>query len=316
MTISDAAELLLAEDEFLILTHRRPDGDTIGSAAALCRTLKACGKTAYLFPNEEFTPKYAFLYKELVAPEGFRPRKIVAVDIAATQLLPDSAAAYENEIYLSLDHHGSNTSFARNVLTQPRRSATGELIWDLALALSVAPDRKIAEAVYVAIATDTGCFCYPNTTPRCHEIAARAIELGVPFGVLNKLFFETKTKGRFFIERYLFGNLRFSESKRIAGVVISQRQIAECGATPDDMDNLSSLPRQIEGIECSITLTELEAGGYKGSVRTGPLIDASALCGHFGGGGHPRAAGFTTDGGAEEALALLMQLAEQELAHA
>lgn len=315
MTLNEAAAFLRQGDRYLILTHRRPDGDTVGSAAALCRLLRACGKQAHLYPNEDLTPKFAFLYEGLLAPEGYEAALLVAADIATEDLLPQSAQWCRGKIDLCIDHHGSNGLFARQTLVDPGRSAVGELIWELGELLGVPPSIPFCDGVYTAIATDTGCFRYPNTTARAHEVAGRCMESGADFGRINKVFFETKSPARFRVEQYLFEHLAFSADGAVAAALFPRQAIDTLGATSDDLDNLAALPRQIEGVECSIILTYTKDGGYKASVRTGERVNASDLCGQFGGGGHARAAGCTLQGDGPACLRRLVAAAQGALGY-
>ena len=117
--LMEAGEWLLEHDDYLILTHRRPDGDTVGCAAALCRGLRQKGKRAFVFPNEDLTPRLGFLLEGLTAPAGLLPAHILAVDIADRALLTEGEAIYGGRVALCIDHHPSNTGYAERLLLQP-----------------------------------------------------------------------------------------------------------------------------------------------------------------------------------------------------
>lgn len=310
-----AARRLMAAGRILILTHRRPDGDTAGSAAALCRGLRQVGRTAAILPNEEITPRLAFLMEGLTAAEDFVPDLICAVDIADPALLTDSAKRLAGGIDLCLDHHPSNVGYAEELVLEEKAAAAGEVVWAVLRELGAEPDLPIWEALYVAVATDTGCFRFSNTTPLAHRIAADAIAAGLDFHKHNHTFFEAKSKNRFLIERKMFDAMIFSADGRIACSRLDRAWLNEIGATDDDLDNLSTLTMALEGVDCGIILTQNKKDpAYKVSVRTHKPADASRICQAFGGGGHPRAAGCTVAGEAEEAAARLMDAAEKELA--
>lgn len=314
MELNEAAALLMGANDYLILTHRRPDGDTIGSAAALCRLLRACGKTAFLQKNEDFTPKFAFLYNGLVEPDNYIAKNILSVDIADVFLLPDSAAKFGDAVFLCIDHHGSNTGYAKNSVVDATRCAVGELIFDLAREMGIEITQDMATPLYVAVATDTGCFCYQNTTPQAHRLAAKCMELGVDCGELNKELFETKTRARFNVERFIYEKMEFFAGDKIALVVLMQSDINSFGAEQDDLENLASIPRKIENVECSIVLMQLGENMFKTSVRSGNIINASELCAIFGGGGHMSAAGCTIKMDKQAAAKKLIDGAMQQLA--
>lgn len=309
-----AAALLRQSDDLLLLTHRRPDGDTVGSASALCLALRAMGKRAYLAENEDMTPKLAPFIQGLTAPEDLVPGLVVAVDIADEALFCPSMERYKGKVDLCIDHHPSNKGYAGALLLEPAAAATGELICTLLRALQVEISVEMWERIYLAVATDTGCFKFGNTTPYAHAIAADCIAAGVKFHPINRAFFQLKSRARMEIERQLFASLRFSPDGRIAAAAISRDFLESLGANNDDMDNLSTLTMELEGVVCGMVLTEnLERGSFKASVRTQAPLDASRLCAAFGGGGHARASGATLRGTAECVVQAMMEAAEEEL---
>ena len=163
MNPTQAAHFLLAHDGYLILTHVRPDGDTIGCAAALCRSLRQAGKEAFVLENREATSLFTPYLEGLLAPEGYRPRTVVAVDMAARGLFPDNARDYLDRVDLTVDHHPSQEFFARETCLDAGRAACGELLYEIVQQLGpVTPE--MGEALYVAVSTDCGCFMYSNTT--------------------------------------------------------------------------------------------------------------------------------------------------------
>ena len=313
--VCQAAALLQQAGPILILTHRRPDGDTVGSAAALCRALRKAGKEAFVFANEDITPRLGFLLEGLTAPEGYAYEYVVAVDTADTTLLTDSAKSFAHRIDLCLDHHPSNKEFAKDLVLHGKAAAAGEVIYLVAKELGVEIDLPMWEALYIAVATDTGCFKFSNTTPLAHRMAADAIEAGLDFLPHNRTFFEAKSKVRFLIERKMFDDMIFSDNGEVCCSHLERAWLNEIGATDDDLDNLSTLTMSLEGVRCGIILTQnTKDKTYKVSVRSHRPADASRICAGFGGGGHPRAAGCTVDMEAKEACAALMAAAAEELA--
>ena len=310
LTLNEAADFLRQGDDFLILTHGRPDGDTIGSGSALCRLLRGLGKQAFLLPNEDLTPRLGFLCGDLLAPEGFVPGAV-----ATRELLCKNAAPFGDRVDLCIDHHPSNTDYAKNTLLDASCAATGELIWLLGEKLGYSPAPAFCDAVYTAISTDTGCFCYSNTTPQTHRIAALCMENGADFSRLNRQLFETKSWKRIQVENHVFQNIQLSAQGKIAAVCLTKEALDRLEATKDELDNLSALPRQIEGVCCSILLSQVGPGRFKGSVRTDAPVDASRLCARFGGGGHARAAGCTLEGEGEDCLSRLVKAAQEELGY-
>ncbi len=293
VTIQEAAHLLLSSNDIMILSHRRPDGDTLGCSSALCRGLRSIGKTAYIFPNADLTPRYAPLIAPYYPPAGFVHQLLVTVDIADTGLFLDAAKPFIGHVDLVIDHHRSNVGFGARNLIDPAAGACGEVLYDVLMACGVPLTQSLAEPLYVSISTDTGCFRYANTTPHTHAVAAACLSTGFDGSEWNRTLFETKSRPRFEMERILFDKLEFFEDGKIALATLYRADIERVGATPDDLDSIAALPRQIEGVQIGLTITENRDGTGKASVRTTKEVDAAALCAQCGGGGHLRAAGAT-----------------------
>jgi len=300
MSSAEAAKWLLERDNFLILTHLRPDGDTLGSAAGLCSALREAGKTAYLLPNTQTTKRYA-PYMTPYWAEDFQPDYIISADIATESLFPDNAGIYKGRVDLGIDHHPSNSGFAKNTLLDPSCAACGEIVYKLAMELNGRIDPETAKLLFIALTTDTGCFRYANTTADTHRIAAALIEAGAPGTEINKKLFRTKTKSRVLIEAEMLNNIEFTRDSQIATVVITREMIERVGADEDDLEDITAIHSQIEGVVVSITIRELEDGTSKISVRTNQLVNAGAICAELGGGGHAMAAGVSLDCGVWEA---------------
>ncbi|MBD9224112.1 MAG: phosphoesterase RecJ domain-containing protein [Clostridiales bacterium] len=306
MTVQEAAARLRQMNNVLLLTHVRPDGDTIGSAAALCQALRDMGKTAYLLYNPEITDTYAPYAEPYWASEGFVPEHIVSADIAALNLLPDNAAAYASRVELTIDHHGSQGFFAAETCLDADAAACGEIIYRVIRELT-AVTPAIALLLYVAISTDTGCFVYANTTADTHRIAAELLETGIDVGPVNKVLFRTKSKTRLAMEARMVADMELYDGDRVVVMSIPLSLRQELHATEADIEELSSLAALVEGTDCGITLRELKPGRVKLSLRTGPRVDACAVCQRLGGGGHTAAAGATVDGTLEDAKALTLK---------
>lgn len=309
--IAQAAQALLAAERILVLSHRRPDGDTTGCAGALCRGLRQLGKTAYVLPNPDLTARYQQLIEPCYAPEGFTPDCIVTTDIADYSLLTENAKQYQERIDIVLDHHRSNGMQAPVRVVRETAGANAEVVLDVLDAMQVTMDEEIATCIYVALSTDTGCFRYSNTTPDTLRAAARCLEAGVDGGELNRRLFEVKSWARFQMERIVFDSMEFLREGKIALVMLHRKDIDRTGADIDDLDSIAALTRQIEGVQVGITLTENKDLTCKISVRTTKEVDASAICARCGGGGHLRAAGATLSCGIDEARARILEAAEQ-----
>lgn len=294
--LDEMARRLAAADRIVLLTHKRPDGDTLGSACALCRGLRQLGKQAWLWPNPDVTPRFAPLAEGLWAPEDAEADCVAAVDVADAALLPAGVQAAFPQVDLSIDHHPSNRLFARRTLCRPEAAACGEIVFDLLAALGCTLTPDMADAVYTAAATDTGCFLFNNTSPYTHQVAAACMTAGARWQEINDRCFRRKTRARAALEGHLYAHMTLLRSGRGAVALLEQAFLKEIGATDDDSDNLASLLSQLEGVEIGALLTEVKGGGaWKVSVRS-RSYDAARICAAFGGGGHAGAAGCTLQG--------------------
>ncbi len=311
-TIKEAANWLQQRDDFLIITHRRPDGDATGCALALCLGLRSLGKTAWIWENPQFTPRYAPRLASLTTDTVSDTATIISVDMASETLLPLNGSQFAGKILLSLDHHPSNTGYAADTLVQPECGGCGELIWDLLEELGVSITAEMAEAVYIAVSTDTGCFRFANTTARTLRTAAKAVEHGANIAPINRELFEIKTKGRLRLEARLMSGMEFYAEGKVAVACLPQTWVEELEVTEDDLDSISGFPRSIEGVCVGVMIRDSEPGRAKMSVRTAAGYDASAYCSKLGGGGHHAAAGCSIPGTLETGKEAILQILREE----
>ena len=289
LTRSECAQILAAHDNFAIVTHRRPDGDTLGSSALLCMGLLQLGKNAHILHNPEITPKYAHLHQGLTKEHAEDGDFIVSVDVASSNMLPD---CFKDLCYdLRIDHHGSATSFTAAELVEPQAAACGEIVYHVLMEMGAELDIPMANALYTAISTDTGCFRYANTTGDTFAVAAACANAGAEVFSINQALFETNSLARLKVQAYMLENARFLQNGQVAICPLPKAVEEACGAGEDDLDNISGFPRTIEGVKLAVTIREENASKVKLSARAVPGQDAAALCAKFGGGGHKGAAG-------------------------
>ena len=310
MTVSEVAAYLRAHDKYLILTHRRPDGDTLGCAAALCAMLRAMGKHAGVLYNCETTEHFAPYVEEYWVADDFDYETVVSVDLAALSLFPDNAEMFKTRVDLAIDHHPSYEHYAAESCVHPECAACGEILCALAQELGQLT-KEVALPLYVAISTDTGCFVYSNTTARTHRIAAELFAAGIDPAPVNKALFRTKSKTRLAMEARMVADMELYDHDRVVVMTIPLALREQMHATDADIEELSSLAALVEGTDCGVTLRELRPGTVKLSLRTGPRVNATLVCKKLGGGGHAAAAGATIEGTLEQAKrATLAAIAE------
>lgn len=310
LKLEEAARFLSGGDRFLILTHRRPDGDTAGCAAALCLGLRSLGKAAWILENPQLTERYRPYHEGLTVPAPLPGVSCVSVDVASRDML--CRGAEELPVALLLDHHGSNPGFAPRGIIDPGAAACGELVLRLLLCLGVTLDKPMAEALYVALSTDTGCFRYSNTTARTLRAAAACLEAGAEIDPINHALFETVTLPRLRLNAYMAQHLEFLAGGKIALCPIPLETERETGVTEDDMEDVSNFPRNIRGVELAVTFRTVENGDTKLSLRASPAYDVAKLAMSLGGGGHKAAAGATVHAGQQEAKRRLLAVMEQQ----
>ncbi len=305
ITVEQAASALQAQENIVILTHHFPDGDTLGSAFALCRALQSLGKRVQVLCHDPLPEKFSYMWQGLPA-QSFEPQFVCAVDVADRQLLGESLQPYADRTQLCIDHHGSHRPFEQLLLLDSDMGATAMLIFQIIRHWGVAIDQSMADCLYTGIATDTGCFKYSNTTPLAHRMAAELMECGANTTPINRTMFDIKSRARLELEQQALRSIRFFDNNRVAVMIITEDMLKSSGACEDELEGLSPLPRQIEGVWVGATLRRKADGSYKVSVRTGMHADASQICALLGGGGHARAAGCTLCGNDDEAVARLL----------
>ena len=321
ITLSEAAEFLKAKDNFVILTHQNPDGDTLGSGFGLAMLLDKMGKKATVICPDEFPEKYSYFTSLAPQNADFNQKTtVVAVDVADSKLLGKLEAEYASRVELCIDHHVSNIGYAAATYLDSDAAANCECIYDLAKALSVEIDKNLALALYTGISTDTGCFRFSNTTAKTHRIGADLIELGIDTAEINRIMFETKSRIRVELERMALEAMEFYFEDKCAVITVTREMYEKTGCKDEDLEGITSISRSIEGVMVGVTLRERLEGGFKISVRTYPPIDASEICKRVGGGGHIRAAGcqlsaeFTAEQARAEILKSVKAVMEENLA--
>ena len=303
--LNRAAGLLREKDNILILTHRNPDGDTLGSGFALLRALKDMGKSVRLQNSDPIPQKYDYLYEGIEA-EDFTADFIVSVDVAERKLLGDTLGEiYGDRVDLAIDHHESSRTFAKETYCESDSASCCELIYLVIEALGATVTKEIADCIYTGMSTDTGCFKYSNVTPRTHEIAAKLISAGADHSRINIRMFETKTMGDFMLQKMCLDTLEVYGGGKVAVITVTKDMLSQCGVDKSALDAIKPITRQIEGVEIGITVKEESDGKAGISVRTGENYDAAAICAHFGGGGHVRAAGCEIKGTVEYAAEMI-----------
>ncbi len=309
--VRECASLLKEYDNYLILSHRNPDGDTLGSAFALKRALDLMGKKAFVKCVDPMHHKYSYLWEGIDNTE-FTFDKVIAVDVADKKLLGESfESLYGDNVWLCIDHHMSNREYAENLLLEDK-AAAAVVIYEVICELGVAMTPEIASCVYTGLATDTGCFMFSNTTPTVHRIAADVMEKGADYVNINRLMFETKSLSYLRLEQMAVSSIESYFDGKCAIMTITRKMFEESGSSSTECDGIAALPRKIEGVKIGITIRERHNGSYKVSMRTVEPYDAAKICGKLGGGGHSAAAGCEFECPLDEVKATLLNIIKAE----
>lgn len=308
MELEQIGRFLEEHDNYTILTHKSPDGDTLGAGFGLCAYLREMGKKANVLNGEGFPERYSFMY-EGYAPQDFEEKCVIAVDIADTALLGSGLAQYaeEGKIDLCIDHHISNKYYARDSYVDGKASAACLILYRLFKLMGRPLSKIVATCIYTGIATDTGCFKYENTTPEAHIAASELITYDIGYAVINRKMFDIKSRGRLKAEHFAADNMEFFCNDKCAVIVMTTELMNSCGVEPAEFEGMASMPLSVEGVEIGITIRQRHEKVYKLSVRTSEKLDASAFCKQFGGGGHIRAAGCELQGTLEEVRAAVIE---------
>ena len=304
-SLTEIAAFLLAQDTLTLVCHHRPDGDTLGCAFGLKDLLEQKGKKVQVLCADPVTPRYRFLSDGVRDLSGEAEGAVVCLDVAS----PDMAGALKElalQADLVIDHHATNPRYGKINYIDASAAAAGEIMIDLAGELGGLTE-KAATAFYTAIATDTGCFKYGNTTGRTHRAAAEAIAAGIDLQGLNKHLFQTKRKAEMELNRMAMEALRYFADDRIVAMPISLAMLEQSGAGADELETISSVPAQIEGVAVAATFKEQAPNQYKVSLRTDGSVHGGRICALFGGGGHKQAAGCTLHGSYSEVEAQMVE---------
>ncbi len=299
-------DALRANDRFVVTSHDNPDGDAIGSLLATHLALEALGKESVMVLGgpAPLPGEYRFLGVEehglaRSAPPDTADRVLVAVDCAQESRIVEPRLVDEARLTVNIDHHHDNTRFGDVDLVVADASSTAEVLADVFAKLPVALTPQIAEALYTAVVTDTGRFQYSNTTPKALRLASQLVEAGAN---VSKVFIEVYESTPFPKLKLLARALEHARELAGGRVVVSELRRADfdaAGAEEPYSEGIIDHLRAVDGAELVALVRELPAGASsarKGSLRSHPDgVDVSAIARSFGGGGHRRAAGFSTD---------------------
>ncbi len=294
--IDKIADFILNNDNYVIIPHRNPDGDCLGSAVGLVYGLRGIGKTAYVSLPNSFDDRLDFLWDDtLDTPPDFVCDVCIAVDVASTYMM----AQLEDEIFnkaprtVCLDHHGTNTGFAQLNFVDAKAAACGEVVYRLLMSMGCKLDNRVASALYVAIASDTGSFRYSNTTGETHRIAGKLVDSGIDAAGIMRHLFETKQRKELEAMAGIISNMEYHFDGRVCLTYADDALLEKYGVTFEGIDEYVSVPRTVEGVEVGVFFKCYSDRETKVSLRSNDYVNVADIAASLGGGGHIRAAGVT-----------------------
>jgi phosphoesterase RecJ-like protein len=308
--LAAVAEAIRSHDRFLLATHENPDGDALGSILAMKLALDQLGKddVMYLYGEAPLPVEYRFmelgeLRREL--PPDWRDRVLLAVDCAnESRLGPDPTLIEEAPLVIDIDHHHDNTRFGQINLVVPNASSTGEVLRDVFAELGVDLTPEIAEALYIAVVTDTGRFQYSNTTPRSLRLAADLVDAGADVHRIFQWVYETVQFAKLKLLARALERAQIYDGGRLVVSYLLRSDFTDIGAAEAYSEGIIDYLRAVEGADMAALIREpprSDGPTRRVSLRASTdELDVSAIARKSGGGGHRQAAGFSSDQSVEE----------------
>jgi phosphoesterase RecJ-like protein len=296
---------ILRRGRFLLTSHARPDGDSIGSQLAMAYALKALGKEAVIV-NQDVPPAHYFDFPgvaDIIIADRVDP-KLGSFDALIVMECGDLArtgvAGLEPFFSINIDHHIGNSMFGALNWFDETASACGELVYELVVALGVSLSEEIATHIYLAILTDTGSFHHSNITPRTFEICRRLVEAGVNPAAMARRVFDSNSYGKLKLIGSMLNSMQLVDGGRLAVLRLDQRMLEAADSTLNDTEGIINLPLTAREIQAVAFFKSLEPGLVRVSLRSKYDVDVRAVAVKYGGGGHTNAAGFNVNGAEDE----------------
>ncbi|MGO9248548.1 MAG: DHH family phosphoesterase [Solirubrobacteraceae bacterium] len=304
VTREGVLERIREDSRFVLAAHESPDGDALGSLVGMQGLLTALGKDSQMFIAPDDLPlPYEYRFFTLdgliqAPPQDIAQRTVVFLDCGNIDR-NSAIVLQEGRHLLNIDHHHDNTRFGTLDHVVPEASCTAEIVWDLMRGLGVAPTIEVAQALYVGLITDTGRFMYENTGPRAHEMAAELIEAGVDVQEVYRRLYEEMPPAKIALLALALAHMQRFDSGELTLAALSAEDFRAAGAEDSYSEGIIDHLRAVQGTKVAGLVRELcggeRSGQRKVSLRsTDDDVDVSRIAREQGGGGHRRAAGFTT----------------------
>lgn len=306
---------VMRRTRFLISSHARPDGDSIGSQLAMAFALRALGKQVRIVNRDPAPgPILAFPGVDHIdIAEQVEGDYDAAFIMECSELGRTGVAGFERYFLINIDHHPGNTMFGDVNWLDGAAAACGEMVFDVIARLGVTLTRDIATHIYLAILTDTGAFHYSSISARTFDICRQAVEAGVDPAAVYRTVFDSNNLGRLRLFGAVLSGMQIDDSSRLAVFYLDRAMARAAGATYEDTEGLINMPLTVKEIQAVVFFKESEEGQYRVSLRSKGAIDLGAVAKQFGGGGHTNASGCTLPGPFEAAKARILPLVKQAI---
>lgn len=305
-TFAEIAAALEERENILVASHVRPDGDALGSTIAFALWLRSLGKKVTAWNEDGVLQKFRYLPEfEIVSAPGGEPRvfdAVVALDTSVKNRLGTVLDAVSSTpLLVNMDHHVSNIGYGDMNYIDPSAPATGQIIFEFFKDRGVEITPEMATNLFAAISTDTGSFQYSGTDRRTFAAASALVEAGVNVAELSRQMYESQPRRRLELLRHALNEAKFSCDGHLASFSLSLASVEELGVLPEDNEGIIDHLRSVEGVVAAVFFEELPEGRVRVSSRSkDERVNMSEICGQFGGGGHPLAAGARMKGSLAE----------------
>jgi bifunctional oligoribonuclease and PAP phosphatase NrnA len=313
--IQQIVEAIRSRQRFVLSSHSRPDGDSIGSQLAMLYALRALGKEAVAV-NADPAPAPLMQFPGVadirIAPQ-VEGEFDAAIIMECSDLARTGVSGLDRSFVINIDHHPGNTGFGDLTWFDSTAAACGEMVFDLVRALGVPLTREIATHVYLAILTDTGSFHYSSISPHTFEICHQTLAAGVDPVLVARNVYDSNSMGRLKLFGAVLSAMQIDATGRIAIVYLDHDMAREAGGTYEDTEGLINLPLTVKEIEAVVFFKQVEGEQYRVSMRSKGDIDVGGVAKTFGGGGHKTAAGCTVTGAIDALQKLFVEKIEDAI---
>jgi phosphoesterase RecJ-like protein len=296
--IQDIADAIRSRQRFVLSSHSRPDGDSIGSQLAMVYALRALGKEAIAVNADPAPPplmQFPGVPDIRIAPavDGDFDAAII---MECSDLARTGVSGLDRSFVINIDHHPGNTGFGQLMWFDSSAAACGEMVFDLVRELGVELTPEIATHVYIAILTNTGSFHYSNISPRTFDICRQCVEAGVDPPAVAGAIYDSNSLGRLKLFGAVLSKMELDASGHVATVYVDRKLAKDCGGTYEDTEGIVNLPLTVKNIEAVAFFKEAGPDDWRVSMRSKGEVDVNAIANQFGGGGHKNASGCNAKG--------------------